>query len=214
MRCILIRALKGMHMLTEIYGIYVCMHTDTHAQTHKLWSSSFKWGIGSHGNQIRSCRSHSTCHKMGNQQHAEMPDLHPVFLQHTFRHIMRRAHTHTHTHKLLLLFYGPEQRDGERERNGEAQSKMKERLRRLRWGRKRGSVQRGRVGMTEEQGQSTEAIAERCGEWEMQWASYQSARSIRAVGQRSLCACVCVCVCVLGFAPVVPGFAVFYEHIY
>lgn len=94
MRCIQIGALKGMHMLTEIYGIYVCMHTDTHAQTHKLWSSSFKWGIGSHGNQIWSCRSHSTCHKMGNQQHAEMPDLHPVFLQHTFRHIMRCTHTH------------------------------------------------------------------------------------------------------------------------
>lgn len=41
----------------------VCMYAHWHilyAETHKLWSSRFKWGIGSHGNQIWSCWSHST----------------------------------------------------------------------------------------------------------------------------------------------------------
>ncbi len=54
---------------------------------------------------------------------------------------------------------------------------------------------RGRVGITEKQGESTEAMAERCGEWEMQWASYQSTRSIRgAWTEGPVCMCVCACV--------------------
>ena len=40
---------------------------------------------------------------------------------------------------------------------------------------------KGRMGMTEK-----EMMAERCSEWEMLWASYQSTRSIRRPGQRAL----------------------------
>lgn len=59
-------------------------------------------------------------------------------------------------------------------------------------------------GGHEKERQSTEAMGEQCGEWEMQWASYQRACSIRALGQRGLCVHVCEFI----FAPVVLGAAV------
>lgn len=37
------------------------------------------------------------------------------------------------------------------------------------------------------EGDSIEAVADHCGEWETQWASYQRARSIRVLRQRGLC---------------------------
>ncbi len=154
--CTRLHALKGVHMFTEIYGMYVCMHVCTLTHMHRHTNSGAAALSGaSVVMETRSDRVGVTAHviRWGTSNTRRCP----IFIMYAFRHITRHicmqhlcththTHTHTHTQKLPLLFYGPEQREREREqrhgfRNGEARSKMKERLKRLRWGRKRGSVQ-------------------------------------------------------------------------
>lgn len=106
----------GMHMFIKWCA---CMRTGTHSQTHKLMCSSFKWGIGSHGNQIRSCWSHSTCHKMGKKA-TYTCSIYVLCASHTHLDTSRGAYVcawHTHMHALASLIYGPWQEQGGPQQN-------------------------------------------------------------------------------------------------